>query len=79
MIRVCETGRNPTMRHLGRTHAVSVGLDSPELDGKPVMLRLAAIDQQLWGTNCVADAGIQIAVIVDVPDGDAAADPCPLK
>ena len=24
MIRVCETGRNPTMRHLGRTHGVSV-------------------------------------------------------
>jgi hypothetical protein len=24
MIRVCETGRNPTMRHLGRTHRVSV-------------------------------------------------------
>ena len=24
MIRVCETGRNPTMRHLGRTHHVSV-------------------------------------------------------
>ena len=25
MIRVCETGRNPTMRHLGRTHYVQVG------------------------------------------------------
>ena len=24
MIRVCQTGRNPTMRHLGRTHSVSV-------------------------------------------------------
>ena len=24
MIRVCQTGRNPTMRHLGRTHRVSV-------------------------------------------------------
>ena len=24
MIRVCETGKNPTMRHLGRTHGVSV-------------------------------------------------------
>ncbi len=24
MIRVCKTGRNPTMRHLGRTHRVSV-------------------------------------------------------
>ena len=24
MIRVCETGRNPTMRHLGRTHYVQV-------------------------------------------------------
>jgi len=24
MIRVCESGRNPTMRHLGRTHGVSV-------------------------------------------------------
>ena len=24
MIRVCETGRNPTMRHLGRTHRVDV-------------------------------------------------------
>ena len=24
MIRVCETGRNPTMRYLGRTHRVSV-------------------------------------------------------
>ena len=24
MIRVCETGRNPTMRHLGRTHGISV-------------------------------------------------------
>ena len=24
MIRVCETGKNPTMRHIGRTHGVSV-------------------------------------------------------
>ena len=24
MIRVMETGRNPTMRHLGRTHGVSI-------------------------------------------------------
>ena len=24
MIRVCETGRNPTMRHLGRVHIVGV-------------------------------------------------------
>ena len=24
MIRVCQTGRNPTMRHLGRTHRISV-------------------------------------------------------
>ena len=24
MIRVCQPGRNPTMRHLGRTHRVSV-------------------------------------------------------
>ena len=36
MIRVCETGRNPTMRHLGRTHFVQVAwlkerFDSPGL------------------------------------------------
>ena len=24
MIRVCETGKNPTMRHLGRTHGISI-------------------------------------------------------
>ena len=24
MIRVCETGRNPTMRHLGRVHSVDI-------------------------------------------------------
>ena len=24
MIRVCETGKNPTIRHIGRTHAVSI-------------------------------------------------------
>ena len=24
MIRVCETGKNPTLRHIGRTHGVSV-------------------------------------------------------
>ncbi|MDP7561187.1 MAG: Ty1/Copia family ribonuclease HI, partial [Planctomycetota bacterium] len=36
MIRVCETGRNPTMRHLGRTHFVQVAwlkerFQSPDL------------------------------------------------
>ena len=36
MIRVCESGRNPTMRHLGRTHGVSVEwlserIQSPEI------------------------------------------------
>ena len=24
MIQVCRTGRNPTMRHLGRTHGISI-------------------------------------------------------
>ena len=26
MMKVCEHGRNPTMRHLGRTHGISVAL-----------------------------------------------------
>ena len=35
MIRVCETGKNPTMRHLGRTHGVSVAWMHEQLSIHP--------------------------------------------
>ena len=46
MIRVCETGRNPTMRHLGRTHRVSVDWLHEQFAADQVTLLYEKTDRQ---------------------------------
>ena len=46
MIRVCETGRNPTMRHLGRTHRVSVDWLHEQFSSDQISLLYEKTDRQ---------------------------------
>ena len=39
MIQVCKTGRNPTMRHIGRTHRVNIAMLNEICLGPSVWLR----------------------------------------
>ena len=46
MLRVCETGRNPTMKHLGRTHGVSVMWLHERYHEEPYLFQYIDTDQQ---------------------------------
>ena len=46
MIRVCETGRNPTVRHLGRTHPVSVDWLHERFSANDITLVPVTTDRQ---------------------------------
>ena len=46
MIRICETGRNPTMRHLGRTHRVDVAWLHERFASPDVTLQYVVTDEQ---------------------------------
>ncbi len=60
MIRVCKTGRNPTMRHIGRTHRVSVAFTHERftLPGIDLVYEMTHTQRpsrnQLNGTPCAS-------------------------
>ena len=46
MIRVAKTGKNPTMRHIGRTHCVSISWLQEQVSGKYTRMHYCPTDRQ---------------------------------
>jgi hypothetical protein len=56
-----------------RAHAVAVRLGSDQEDFQPVVRIAAIIAQKLRGLSAIVDQDVQVAVVVEVADGGAAA------